>query len=58
MPCTLYLVSVQETPAAMRPPSRLSAVPVKSSGSVILEGSRLNSSPCRLNGSGYSLPAV
>ena len=57
MPWNLYCVSVHENPRCDSTASRLSLRPVKSSGSVTLDGSRLSRSPCKLNASGYSTPA-
>ena len=58
MPWNLYCVSVHENPRCDSTASRLSLRPVKSSGSVTLDGSRLSSSPGKLNASGYTRPLV
>src|ERR1700674_2601709 len=58
MPWNLYCVSVQENPRCDSIARRLSLRPVKSSGSVTLDGSRLSKIPCKLNASGYKRPLV
>src|SRR6266849_5310405 len=54
MPCSLYCASVHDNPRCDSTASRLSLRPVTLSGSVTLDGSRLSSSPDKLNASGYS----
>src|ERR1700686_3074791 len=58
MPWSLYCTPVQENPRCDSTASRLSLSPVKSRGSVTLDGSRLSSSPGKLNASGKTRPLV